>query len=97
MRSLPSAQAIVCVPSCSSMIVHSLNITGIAISPNLITGHVLQSHIMKTSDQSPLLKIIFVDDRGGFGQLAAFLEEPFDVFANEVGFEIDGIVDLLEA
>ena len=52
----------------------------------------------KSLDQSPLLKIVFVDHGGRLWcDLAPLLEEAFDIFVDEVGFEIDRIVHLLEA
>ena len=49
-------------------------------------------------DQSPLLEIVFINDGCRIRRdLPSLLKEAFDVFADEVGFEIDGIVHLLEA
>ena len=49
-------------------------------------------------DPSPLLQIVFIDDRGRLWRdLSTLQEEAFDVFPDEVGFEIGEIVHLLEA
>jgi hypothetical protein len=58
----------------------------------------LIEHSDRTLQESPLLQIVFVYDGGGFGRkLSPFLHQAFNVFPNQVGFEIDLIADLLEA
>ena len=49
-------------------------------------------------EEAALLEILFVNDRGGFGRnLSPFLQQTFDVFPNQVRFQIDLIADLLKA
>jgi hypothetical protein len=49
-------------------------------------------------EESAFLEKVFVNDRGRFGgNLSSFLQQTFDVFPDQVRFEIDLIADLLES
>jgi hypothetical protein len=53
-------------------------------------------HFGNLLEQSSLLQVILVDHRCRLGKLISLLQESLDVFANEVRFEIHGVVHLLE-
>ena len=50
------------------------------------------------SNQPPFLQIILIDHRRRFGlELSTFLQESFDIFADQVRFQIHRIADLLQS
>ena len=49
-------------------------------------------------EESAFQEVVFVDDGSCFGRkLSPFLQQSFDIFPDQVRFEVDLIADLLEA
>ncbi len=47
------------------------------------------------SDQPTFLQVVRINADSGFQKLATLLEQTLDIFADEIGFEIDGVIHLL--
>src|SRR5262245_8384403 len=48
-------------------------------------------------NKASFLQVLFVNHGSILRQLTPFLQQPFDVFADEIGFEVDGVIHLLKS
>src|SRR5262245_32248386 len=70
---------------------------GLSVEPSADLLVRARTPCLQYLDKASFLQVLFVNHGSILRQLTPFPQQPFDVFADEIGFEVDGVIHLFKS